>query len=144
MTLPLICVCVSATQWQFGEITFESQQMSDDRQKYALGDANWKCVIRPLPLCLFLYIFIFGSAFMQKLATGIYWWKSLLWPISFKHPQCWYIFFCRATFLIPSGIISGWEPRTGSVSQYLGMKQTKVKILYKFWLDSESEVVLFF
>lgn len=57
-----------------------------------------------------------------------------------KHPQCWYIFFYRATFLIPSGIISGWEPRIGSVSQYLGIKRSK--ILNKFWF--ESEVVHFF
>ncbi len=57
-----------------------------------------------------------------------------------KHPQCWYIFFYRATFLIPSGIISGWEPRIGSVSQYLGIKWSK--ILNKFW--HESKVVHFF
>lgn len=51
--------------------------------------------------------------------------KAYCGPFLWQTPSMLILLFYRATFLIPSGIISGWEPRTGSVSQLLRMNQSK-------------------
>lgn len=81
MTLPIICVCVRATHWQLGK----SHLNHNRRAWWQTEIAPWWCQLKmchPSFPSLFFYIFIVGSAFMKKHATGFYWQKSLLWLIS--------------------------------------------------------------
>lgn len=51
--------------------------------------------------------------------------KAYCGPFLWQTPSMLILLFYRAIFLIPSGIISGWEPRTGSASQFFTMNQSK-------------------
>ncbi len=142
MTLPLICVCERHSMTVWGNHIWIT---TDERWQTEIG-LGWcqlkMCHPSSPSLSLPLYIYIRLRVHAETRNWHLLMEKPIVAHFFDKHPQCWYIFFYRATFLIPSGIISGWELRTGSVSQYLGMKQSK--IANKFWLESESEDVHYY
>lgn len=136
MTLPLICVCERHSMTVWGNHIWIT---TDERWQTEIG-LGWcqlkMCHPSSPSLSLPLYIYIRLRVHAETRNWHLLMEKPIVAHFFDKHPQCWYIFFYRATFLIPSGIILGWEPRTGSVSQYLGVKQSKIP--NKFWLESES------
>lgn len=110
MTLPLICVCVWAPlndSLGKSHLNHNRWVMTDRNRPWVMPTENVSSILSLFfALCLFFYIFRFSSAFMQKHATGTYWRKSLLWPISLTNTlnvdTSVFIelhFFYRATFL---------------------------------------------